>query len=122
MNVGDILFNALRTIVADRVHPDTFPQEPAVPTWPAIRYTGAGGSVYPTICGDSEPGEDDQRVQIDIVSKTATEREALTDQVRAAMKLVLPPAILQGPPDTTFDAETKTFRCTIDYIFYGSSV
>lgn len=122
MNVGVLIFNTLRALVASRVHPDTFPQQPTVPAWPSIRYTVVSGTAYPDLCGDGTSDEDDARVQLDIVCLTATERHTLTEQVRAAMKTMVPPAIMESPPSSTFDAETKTFRCTIDYTIYGSTL
>lgn len=122
MNPGVLIFEALRNLVSgDRVYADEFPQTPSTPVWPSIRYTGAGGTSYPTICGDGSSDEDDVRVQIDIVTTTSAERTTLTESVRTAMKTLTPPAILQGPPQTTFDSATKTFRCTIDFVIYGSS-
>lgn len=122
MNPSNLVFAALKTLCEGRVYPDHFPQEPSIPTWPAIRYTGAGGTVYPDLCGDGDSDEDDARVQIDVVAKTDSERHAILEQVRARMKTMNPPCIVQGPASKTWDGETKTFRGTIDYIIYGSSV
>lgn len=118
---GD-LYLLLGPLVGFRVYPDTFVQnDGALPIWPAIRYTQVAGTVTPDVCGDGEIEEEDPQIQLDVVAKTADERETLLAGVRTAMKTFDPPAILQGSPFKTYDSETKTFRATMDYVVYPSS-
>ncbi len=121
MNIGDDLFDILKGLVANRVRPDAFPQPPAVPVWPAIRYTIISGDNFETINDDGTYETDDVRVQLDIVAATSRAREVLWEEVRTAMKLFAPPASLQGPPSGQFDATSKTYMYTVDYLIHGSS-
>lgn len=128
MSIDTDLFARLETIPALALaggkfaaYPDTFPQPPAVPVWPAVRYTISGGTVYGDLCGDGDEETDDVRIQIDAVAETSSARRALWDAVRAAMKGFPTPAVLQGSPVFSYDAETKTYRAMADYIVHGSS-
>lgn len=120
MSLQTAIFAALKSLVSNRVTPDTFPQE-KTPTLPAIRYSLAGGVTWADLEGDGDASTDDIRVQIDWIAGTADARDALTPQIRAALKSLDPPFIMDGPPITTFDAETKVFRAFADWISYGSS-
>ncbi|GGI16444.1 tail completion protein gp17 [Oxalicibacterium faecigallinarum] len=104
------------------VYQDDFPQpEKGEPKWPAVRFTLMPGEVHADISGDGDEDTDDIRVQIDVVSKTPKERRVIWDKVRAAMKKIDPPALLQAPPDMSRDLETKTYRAMGDWVIYGSS-
>ncbi len=104
------------------VYQDAFPQpEGGAPVWPAVRFTLTGGTVYEDLCGDGDDNADDVRVQIDVVAETTAERRAIWDAVRAAMKTVVPPAVLQGPPVMSPDMETRTYRAMGDWMIFGSS-
>lgn len=117
---AEALHAALAPLVAGRVYPVMFPQEP-LPTWPAIRYTPVGGTVYPDACGSGDGAEDDVRVQIDSVAPTFDAARLLNQQVRAALGAFTPPAVADGPPLFDFDAETRTFRAIQDFTLYPSS-
>lgn len=121
MTVKSQIFDALKSLVENRVYPDRFPQPPAQPTWPSIRFTLIGGAVAADLCGDGTEESDDQRVQIDWVANNDAERAALTPLIRAAMKTIDPPCVMQGTPTETWDAETKTYRASADWIAFGSS-
>lgn len=117
---AEALHTALSALVAGRVYPVMFPQEP-LPTWPAIRYTPVGGSIAPDACGSGDGTLDDVRVQIDSVAATFAAARLLASQVRTAMQSFTPPAVAEGPPIFDFDAETRTFRAIQDFTLYPSS-
>jgi uncharacterized protein DUF3168 len=114
------LFTALKSLVGNRVAPATFPQPPTVPVWPAIRYTFISNVPVLDICGDGDDETSEPRVQLDIVALTFKDVRALRLQVMAAMRLFVPPAILENTL-SEYDAETQTFREIMDYSFHGSS-
>ncbi len=122
MSLNSDIFTALRALVADRVTRDKFDQEAGTPTVPAIRYTLVGGTTWQDLCGDGDASTDDIRIQLDWIARTADERDALTPLIRAAMKTLSPPCVMQGPALNTFDAQTKVYRATADWISYGSSL
>lgn len=121
MSLKADLFDALRGLVSDRCYPDTFPQEPNTPTWPAIRYTVAGGTITGDICGSGTEETDDIRMQIDAVAVTHKDRDALKTAIRAALLTFSPPCVLDSPSLDRYDSETKTFISSQDFIFSGSS-
>lgn len=129
MTMDTVLFARLKLIpqlalVDGRyaVYPDVFPQPPAVPVWPALRYTLAGGTIYPDLAGAGDEDGDDVRVQIDAVATTSLARRELWAAVRDAMQGLDPPAVLQAPPVLSYDSDTKTWRAMGDFILYSSSL
>lgn len=99
------------------VHQDVFPQPPAVPAWPAVRFNRVSGATYLDVCGDGGEDTDDIRFQVDVVvSTTADARNDLMRRVRAALAEAR--FYAQGPSTNDWDAETKTFRATIDVTTY----
>jgi hypothetical protein len=126
MNQSAALFAALSPLVAGRVYPVAFPQEP-LPTWPAIRYTPVGGTVWPDACGGGDGSLDDVRVQIDCVAMASGTTPgydaavALANAVRAALTDFDPPCVPDGPALFDYDSETKTHRAIQDFTFYPSS-
>ena len=122
MSLKTNIFDALRALVNDQVLPDKFDQEANAPIVPAIRYTLVGGTTWQDLEGDGDASTDDIRIQIDWIARTAEDRDALTPLIRTAMKTLSPPCLIDGPPITTFDAETKTYRATADWISHGSSL
>ncbi len=119
MSVETTIFTALKGLVANRCYPHSFPQSPALPTWPAIRYTVAGGVVYTANQGNT--GEDDVRVQIDIVAGSYDQAATLSVQVRAALEALDGSTVLNSAPVYMFDFETKTHRYMHDWQFCPSS-
>src|SRR5438309_3086773 len=96
MTLEDAMFTALRTLVANRVYPLTFPQpNGAPPVWPAIRYTFISSVPVLDICGDDDEPTDEVRVQIDVVSLTYSELRQLERSVRDVMATFTPPATLE---------------------------
>lgn len=120
MSLETDLYSALKSLVGNRVSPVIFPQPPAVPTWPAIRYTVISNVPVTDICGDGDDETSEPRVQLDVVASTFTGARSLRLQVMAVMRTFSPPAILENSSNE-YDAETKTYREIMEYIFYGSS-
>jgi len=117
---SEALHAALSTLVAGRVYPVMFPQEP-LPTWPAIRYTPVGGSTNPDVCGSGDGTLDDVQVQIDCVADTYLAARTLQQQVRTALMAFTPPAVADGAPLFDYDAETRTHRAIQTFTLYPSS-
>ena len=120
MSIENDLFSALKTLVGNRVAPVEFPQPPAVPTWPAIRYNFVDTVPSIDACGDGGDATAVPRVQLDVVATTFIAARALRLQVMAAMQTFSPPAVLQLSFSTR-DADTKTFREILDYQIYPST-
>lgn len=111
---------ALQGFVDGRCYQDTFPQVPAIPVMPAIRFTVI--SVVPPvdICGDGGDETADVRVQIDIVAVSVAVRRTVRAQVMAAMAVFTPPAIWDGE-QRLYEPDTKAYRSSLDYLIYPSS-
>lgn len=122
MSVGIVLYNALQSLVSGRVYPGEFPQEPELPTWPAIRYAVISEDVFASLGGSEDDTADDVRVQIDIVDKSYDGMRALKRQVIAALASTDPPAVRQDGGFDTVDPDTGTHRAVIEYVFQPSSV
>ncbi len=120
MNVGLVIKPALSALVGGRVHAATFPQEPLAPSWPAIRFTVVSDTPFPDQCGSEDEPTDDVRVQLDVVALTYDVMKTLKSSVIAAMASVTPGCERTGGFET-FDAETKTHRAMIEYVFHPSS-
>jgi len=114
------IFTILAPLVANRVYPVTFPQAPAVPVWPSIRYTPTGGAVQLTSCGDAN--DPDVSIQIDVVATTFAAAITLTELVKTAFNTFSVPAVLDNFPMFDYDHETKTHRGILQYTIAGSSV
>lgn len=120
MSLENDLVTALKSLVGNRMSPNTFPQPPALPTWPAIRYTFIDTVPVLDICGDGDDATATPRIQIDVVAETYTQARTIRLQVMAAMRTFVPPAILELSSGE-YDAETKTHREILDYTIHGSS-
>ncbi len=121
----------MRGLVFDRCYPSTFPQVAVAtpgttaatidsPIWPAIRYTIISGFNGADICGTDTVDTDDTRVQIDVVAKGYGAMVTLRDQVIAALQTTFPPCTRDGYFET-YDADTKTHRGVLDFVFYASA-
>ncbi len=121
MSIETDLFTALKTLVANRVYPETFIQpNGAFPVWPSIRYDFVSTIPTITVCGDGADETADTRIQIDVVDKTFMATRALRLQVMQAMLNFDPPAIVENS-FSDYDGDTKTFRASIDYVIYKST-
>lgn len=133
VNIPRSVARTLATVatLATHIYEGTFPQPPAVPVWPAARFTFVGNTPYPALCGDADIEADDVRVQIDLVVAEAAGTAAL-HTLRAAVIAAMSAMVLQSGetplPSTRdtdlyeFDAETKTHRFILDFLLYPSSV
>lgn len=118
------------TAFAGRVHEGQFPQPPAVPVWPAARFTFVGNTPAPSVCGDTDPDADDFRVQVDICVSAADGTAALS-ALRRAVILAMQSPVVQAGEDTlpsyretdlyAYDSETKTHRQILDFVITPSS-
>jgi hypothetical protein len=113
------IFTRLSPLVGSRVYPLTFPQDPDLPEWPAIRYTPEGGQVWQTSCGDAD--SPDIAIQIDLVCATWPSLVTITQQVLDAMSAFSVPCILQSTPAMVFDDETKSHRSIFQFILSPSN-
>ena len=121
MTVEVDLFSTLRSLVSDRVFPQTFEQPSgALPTWPAIRYTITSTTPIEDLCGDGDDETSEISVQIDGVDATYSKMRALRLSIMESMRSFPTPARLSGSFDT-FDVETKTHRAVLSYTVSGSS-
>jgi Protein of unknown function (DUF3168) len=118
MTLEASLYSALGSLVGNRVAPE-FPQPPAVPTWPAIRYSIETLAVI-DICGDGSDETAETTVILDIVALTYTAARALRQQVLTAMKTFDPPTIA-GFGRSEYDVDTKTFREIQEFTIHGST-
>jgi len=121
MSVPEVLYQELRALVADRAYPNTFPQGDALPVWPALRYTIVSNDVAGSLCGTNNEDTDDVRVQVDIVATTYSGMRLLKSQVLTTLEETDPPCSRQPGGFETYDAETKTHRAVVDYLFQQSS-
>lgn len=118
--IEGIVFTALNGLVNGRCYPNIFPQEPELPTWPAIRYTVIAADNEESICGTDDVSTDDTRVQVDIVAKTHGAVLALRDAVITALMMTDPPCV-RALNLQEYDEETRTHRVILHYVFQASS-
>jgi hypothetical protein len=122
MSVENDVFDALKTLVGNRVYPLTFVQPGGqLPTWPAIRYTVVSDAIEPTVCGSGGPALADTRVQLDVVAIGYTAMRALREQVITAMEAMTTPTVWDGDGEA-FDEPTRTCRARLDFVIYPSSL
>lgn len=120
--IEGVVFTALKSLVGNRCYPNTFiqPEDGALPTWPAIRYTLISGDNAFDLCGTDNVDTDDTVVQLDLVAKTHGAVVTLRDQAITAMQGLTPPAVRLSMFNE-YDETTKTYRITMDYLFSASS-
>jgi hypothetical protein len=119
---GSIIVDRLEDLVGGRVYANTFPQEPDLPTWPAIRFTVISEIPFPDQCGSEDTATDDVHVQIDAVSESYDDLLALKALIIAAMALGDVPALRESGGFETFDSETKTHRTILEYTLQPSTI
>jgi hypothetical protein len=115
---------SLNPLVSSRVYRLIFPQPPAAPVWPAIRYTFVSTTPEATWCDDTGEEGADYRVQIDVVdleSKGFSSFITLCNGVKLAMRNSVPLYHLETQLED-FDAETKTLRMILEYSVVHSFV
>lgn len=121
--IAELIYQLLRGLVADRCYPLQFPQPGgnAAPTWPAIRYTVISAEPAASLCGTNDGTSDDVTVRIDVVATTYSAMQTLRDQVIAAVVNTDPPSARQPGGFESYDAETKTHRTVLEYLFQQST-
>lgn len=123
MSVEQDVIDAIKARVDNRAYINAFAQPTERPTWPAARVTVASVTPDVDICGDGGEETAESRIQIDIVVSEAagyTVLTALKDQVMSDMVGFDPPAVWDAKR-ISFDEETRTHRCSLDYLIYPSS-
>ncbi len=112
MTVESQIFNALKTLVSERVYPDVAPDQPVLPY---ITYQGVGGSAINFIDGDL-PGKRNARIQVTIWASTRLEASALAEQAEDAMRTVtaLQTTVL-GAAVSDYEEETKLYGSRQDF-------
>ncbi|WP_287740058.1 DUF3168 domain-containing protein [Diaphorobacter sp.] len=124
LSVSQQIVQAVGPLVGGRCYARTFLQpDGALPPWPAARFVFASLTTAPSICGDGGDDAADYRVQIDLADaygKGEAAFLALRAQLLAAMQALGATFVLDGQRDE-FDAETKTLRCSLDYLVYQSN-
>ncbi len=120
-SVPQAIFTALRSLVADRIYPNEFPQGNPLPVWPAIRFTIIVGDPSPTLCGTGDEDGDDIIVFIDVVAATYPAMRSLKAQVITALQSTDPPCARESGGQEGPDGETKTHRVVMTYRFQQSS-
>lgn len=121
--ISSAVVTLLGPIVSSRVYRNVFPQPPASPVWPAIRYSFPSVTPYADMCGDGGEEVADFRLQLDVVileSKGPSAFLNLCAQVKSAMATLAPIYVWDGDFEE-FDLDTKTNKMTIDYVVYLSS-
>lgn len=120
MSLEADLFSALKSLVGNRMSPNTFPQPPNVPVWPAIRYSVVDSVPVVDLCGDGDDFTAQSRVQLDCVADTYAGARSLRLSVMGVMRTFSPPAILELSSGL-YDDETQTHREILQYSFHGST-
>lgn len=120
MSVPQVVYTALRGLVSDRCWPNRFAQPDAAPVWPAIRYVVVDAAAEAGLCGTDSEDTDDVRVQIDLVASTYALMRTLKAQAIAALAATDPPCSRVSSFET-YDAETRTHRAMLEYVFQQSS-
>lgn len=120
MSLESEIYDALAPLVSNRVHANTFPQEPKIPVAPAIRFVFISADQIEDICGTDGGRTANTRTQIDVIAKGFDQARALRQQVIDALEAIETPTRLTGGFDD-FDADLKLHRCVLDFISYPSS-
>lgn len=123
MSVETDIVAAISSRVSGRAYVNVFAQPPERPAWPAARVTVVSAVPDVDLCGDGGEDTADIRAQIDLVVAEAAgyaALKALQLLVMSDMAALNPPAISDGWR-IEFDEETRTHRCSLDYIVYPSS-
>jgi hypothetical protein len=118
-----IIKTALNGLVQNRVYRLIFPQPPAAPVWPAIRYTFVSTVPRATWCGDNGEAGAEYRLQIDVVdaeSKGFTSFITFCNSVKSSIKAANVDYHLENQLED-FDEETKTLRMILEYSIFTSN-
>lgn len=118
MTVELDLFNAIKSLVSDRVYPDLAPLNA---TKPYITYQQVGGSSVNFVAG-SVPSKKNGRFQINCWASTRLAAATLARQVEDTLR---PVAALQttvlAAPVAVYEEDTKLFGMRQDFSFWHSN-
>lgn len=120
MSFEQDLYAALAPLVGGKVHAVTFPQQQATPITPAILFTFISDVPGQDICGAGTDAVSDTSVQVDIYSTTFDTTRALRLLVLDAVALMVPP-VIWGGGFSSYEAELKLHRASMDFTRYPSS-
>lgn len=124
LSISKELKAALAPLVGQRVYARTFMQPSGqLPEWPAIRFVFVTPEIDDDICGDGGDDTANWNLQIDVVlgfKKGETAFQQLRQEVMAAIAALGAHYAWSGQREE-FDADTKTNRCSLDYVVYQSS-
>lgn len=116
MSMESLIFDTLRTLVADRVYPDIAPA--GVTALPRITYQQVGGRAFNYI----EPapvGKKNARVQVNAWGATRLQAAALSRQIEDALKSA--PALyttVLAAPVASYEPDTKLYGTRQDFSFF----
>ena len=123
MTLQDILsdvMTALRPLVGNRAYTFTFPQGAS---WPAIRVSTISATPSPALDGDGGDEGADFRLQVDVVTKADDGQTAHSCLRADVMQAIggLGSAYQWDGQREDFEATTRTFRTSLDFVVYLSS-
>lgn len=118
MSVESIIFDALKSLVSNRVYPDIAPENA---TKPYITYQQVGGEAVNFI-DTTVPSKKNARFQINVWSQTRLEAASLSRQIEDAIRVVstLQTTVL-GAPAALYEADTKLHGTRQDFSFWHTS-
>lgn len=116
MTVESLLYNALKSLVANRVYPDVAPFGAAKPY---ITYQQVGGTSVNFI-DQATPSKANARFQINVWADTRGAAALLANQVEQALRsaTALQTTVL-GQPVATYEADTLLFGTRQDFSLWS---
>lgn len=116
MSIESSIFDALKTLVSNRVYPDIAPENAVRPY---ITYQQVGGEGV-NFVDSTTPSLKNARMQINVWADTRAAAATLAGQVETAIRgaTTLRPKIL-GAPVAMFDLETKLRGTRQDFSVWG---
>lgn len=123
MSIEQDVADAIAARVSNRSYVNVFSQAEAEPVFPAARVFLVTGTPDVDLCGDGGEETADFRIQIDIAVNEGDGYSALKSiqtLVMVDMASFTPPAVCDSFR-AEYDEETRTHRCSLDYLIYPSS-
>lgn len=118
MTTESLIFDALKTLVANRVYPDV---GPVGVVKPYITYQQIGGQAV-NFMESTTPSKSNGRFQVNVWADTRTAAALLAKQVTAALRAT---SALQttalGEPVATFEADTKLYGTRQDFSLWTTT-
>lgn len=116
MSVESTLFDALKTLVSNRVYPDIAPENA---TRPYITYQQVGGLPVNFVDTATVPSKRNSRFQINVWADTRAAAATLAGQVETALRGAAPHTTVLGAPVALFDLETRLRGTRQDFSFWS---